>query len=133
MKSGSQSGHAKTHRLVIKTENRIEFKVAWGATFEFPFSLLFGILGLGFCIRLLMHAEGLKTAPLLFSCILCIGFGYYIFGGGLRFYKNTNPIIFDRSFGEFWKGRKPPWQALDRAQLQHYAKLGEIHALQILS
>jgi hypothetical protein len=49
------------------------------------------------------------------------------------FYFGTAPIVFDKSSGHLWKGRKDPNKALDRMAHDEFTRLEQIHSLQLLS
>ena len=64
--------------------------------------------------------------PVLFGAIFtCVG--------GCIFYFGTQPVVFDRQKGFFWKGRTAPHEVLRKDRLKNFAKLDQIHALQLLS
>ena len=60
---------------------------------------------------------------------------YLVFAsaGGAMFYFGTIPIVFDQQRGFYWKGRKAPYEMYNRAALKNYARLEDIHALQLIS
>lgn len=49
------------------------------------------------------------------------------------FWFGTSPIVFDKSVGYFWKGRKSPQDVSDTSSIKKIARLEEIHALQLIS
>jgi hypothetical protein len=48
-------------------------------------------------------------------------------------YFGTTPIVFDKYQGCFWKGRKVPNGVSDSQGIKYFARLDEIHALQLIS
>ena len=64
--------------------------------------------------------------PLIFGLIFAI-IGFFMFR------SMTAPIVFDKSVGHFWKGRKNPREVINIDQIKVHVELGQIHAIQILS
>jgi len=48
-------------------------------------------------------------------------------------YLGTKPIVFDREYGFYWKGRKKPNRDIEYSHPELFTPLNDIHALQILS
>jgi hypothetical protein len=62
---------------------------------------------------------------------LLFGFVIMVVGGCLLYF-GTAYIVFDKYKGVFWKGRKAPDEVSDRKELKYFAKLADIHALQLI-
>lgn len=119
----------RTHRLRKADPNRLEFRAAAGAIVFFGIFLLIG-LGVMFGLGGAMLASGEPPANLLIPVLFG---GVFAAVGGLGIYFGTAPIVFDKHWGYFWKGRKSPQHVFDRTKLKHFAELTDIHALQIVS
>lgn len=119
-----------THRLVSVHPRRLEFRPAPGAVVFYAVFLVVGVgalIGSVVAVRL-SDSDGIQSylLPLLVGSIFTVA-------GGLMMYFGTAPVVFDQSRGEYWKGRVPPHEATRRDDVRHYAKLDDIHALQIVS
>lgn len=121
----------QTYRLVSVDSGRMEFRPSVGAIL---FYLLFLVAGLAvlavFCLPKL-SSDGLAfdTATLV---PLLVGVVFTSVGGYLL-YTGLAPIVFDKTKGAFWKGRKDPEDVIDPNVLDSYTRLDKIHALQFLS
>ena len=121
----------KTHKLETINPERFEFKATIGSK---AFSLLFFFVGLIVTISFIasklsssnFELDETVTIPalcgLVFSCI-----------GVLLFYLETTPIVFDKRKRYFYKGRKTPDEVFDKKSLKAFAKIEDIHALQLVS
>lgn len=128
-KSGGAS--FRTHHLVEVNSNRLEFRTSIGAK---VFIFFFILLGIGIIVGFLfpkMTSGGLSFDKNTIIPIV-IGMLFIIAGGGLLHF-GTTPIVFDKTKGAFWKGRKAPDKVPDRRTLKHFAELEKIHALQLIS
>ncbi len=47
--------------------------------------------------------------------------------------RGTQPIVFDKQSGYFWKGRKNPGEVYRPEAIKCWAELENIHALQLIS
>jgi hypothetical protein len=122
----------RTHRLVSVDHSRLEFKATAGAV---VFSLIFLLVGLGVMIgfpSVRFTAEGSLRLTVDALMPMLIGLIFALAGGALLYF-GTAPIVFDTRQGCFWKGRQRPEQAIDKRLLKNFARLEEIHALQIIS
>lgn len=107
----------RTHKLVAINSARIEFKATITGVFG---CLIFIILGL----VMIFDSTGYGG----------IFIGLIFFSPGAWFlYFVTTPVVFDLGKGVFWKGRKAPDQFLHKNQLKYFAKISDIHALQLIS
>lgn len=127
----SGGSNFRTHKLQQIHPDRLVFKASGGAIATAVGFLGFGLLALVGCMGLALY--GSSTTPWfapLFILVFAVVFG----GIGLYlFIQFGTPIVFDRTKGAFWKGRKEPDQVFDPSQLKCHVKLSEIHALQIIS
>ena len=127
----SGGSNFKTHKLVEVNYHRLEFKAT---VFARIFCMIFLLVGLA-----IFFFFGLKTTdwqefsiqiedifPLIFGLIFAIV-------GGVLLYFSTKPIVFDKTYGYYWKGRKEPSQTYDQGVKKASAPLSDIHALQIIS
>jgi len=121
----------KTHKLVAVNSNRIEFRVLMAIKLVYLIFLLTGIAMItgGFYAMLSSGEFSLteETFAALFLGLVTAGVG------GSLLYFGTAPIVFDQRRGYFWKGRKAPDEILHNEALEHFTKLEQIHALQLIS
>lgn len=110
----------RTRNLKTVSPDRLEFPASLGAKLFAgvfaAFGLLFGGIGVG-----------VRAWP-----VILFG-GLFAVVGLVLFRFGTTPVVFDRRQGAFWRGREAPNEVINRAELKHYAPLGDIHALQLLS
>jgi hypothetical protein len=111
----------RTHKLVNVETWRIEFRASLGACLFHLFFLLIGLGALGLQVYAGEYHFILIIIGLVFASI-----------GGSMLYFGTRPIVFDKSQGAFWRGRKPR-DVGDPRPVKGYAPLQNIHALQIIS
>ncbi len=119
----------RTHKLVEIDFSRVEFKAATAAKLFYSFFFGMGLfVGIGFSLQNnIFDNFSIQTiAPVLFSLI-------FVVVGGLLYYFGTAPIVFDKSVGYFWKGRKSPQDAPEPGAIKKLALLEDIHAVQLLS
>ncbi len=121
----------RTHKLAPASAGRLEFRATAGARL---FYLLFLVAGLAVAIGIPAgeYFKGTFSfgSDLLFP--LLFGLLFASAGGGLLV-VGTRPIIFDKVRGFYWKGRKAPYALPNAAHHKHAARLGDIHALQLLA
>ncbi len=120
-----------THTITKVGSNRIEFRASGGAR---VFSIIFVLMGVGtaFSFSFFHISHGTfslshdTVAPLLFGTV-------FTFIGGGMYYYFTAPIVFDKSKASFYKGRKVPGNGSGNDAMKYFARLEEIHALQLIS
>lgn len=117
LKSGS--ANFRIRKLEAINSARMEFKVTIEAKL---FCLILVITGMS----LLSVPQKIGFLPLL-AC-----FAFSSVGAGMLYFASA-PIVFDLGQGVFWKGRKAPDQFLHENQLKYFAKIKDIHALQLIS
>lgn len=122
-----------THRLVKSNSERFEFRATIGKNL---FGFIFIFIGILMLVRIdlysLLFPEGVISLnmnaikafllPLSFFCM-----------GGIVLYSKKKPIVFDKSNGFFWIGKKTPDKHHDNDTLKYFVELKQIHALQLLS
>ncbi len=129
----AKSGGASfcTHKLTRVNSFRAEFRATVGAQ---AFYLLFLVLGVVLTIVFLSSALSKSGATLSFDAVLPLLIGLvFAITGGAMFYFGTAPIVFDKSSGHFWKGRKDPNKSPARTTQDGFTPLEQIHSLQLLS
>jgi hypothetical protein len=113
--------------------HRMEFN-APRETKNFYFFLIVGLgILFGFCYS--FHTVVILRRELLFSTDMIqplLVSLFFMVGGCCLLYFGTTPVVFDKHKGAFWKGRKAPDEVSDRKELKYFAKLADIHALQIV-
>ena len=121
----------RTRRLVMVTPHRIEFRASVVAKIFFGGFLLGGIgvaLGVS-AFHFLTGTLSFRTETLM---PVLVGIVFAAVGGCLLYF-GTAPIVFDKSRGFFWKGRKTREGVFHSDSSNHFAALEEIHALQLIS
>jgi hypothetical protein len=63
--------------------------------------------------------------------LVAFGTAVAALGGGV-FYFGAAPVVFDKRQGAFWRGRTAPNEVINRLTLKAYAKLDDVHALQVI-
>ncbi len=118
LKSGG--ANFKTHKLVEVSSQRMEYKASVGSI---VFGFIFLLVGLG--VSSIFFFEGFSIFLLLFGVAFAV-VGVFILKSAL------NPIVFDKSEGFFWKGKKTPSMMADINELKVATKLDEIYGLQVI-
>jgi hypothetical protein len=119
-----------THKLAEASPRRLEFKPT---VFVVVFYMIFALVGfgmLGFVIYQEYQAGFAFETDFLF---LVIGGIIFSAVGIILGYLGTKPIVFDREYGFYWKGRKKPNRDIEYSHPELFTPLNDIHALQILS
>ena len=126
-KGGASFG---THNLVSVSQRRMEFKPT---IFAIIFYMIFTVLGFGL-LSSGLYNEFQTSFEFESSNItlLIAGTIFFVVGTTLG-YSGTKPIVFDREFGFYWKGRKKPNRDIEYSHPELFTPLNDIHALQILS
>ncbi len=121
----------RTRKLVMVTPNRIEFRASLAAKIFFG-SFLLG--GMGFAVGVSVSHYSTGSFPLNPDTLvpLIAGIGFAVVGGFLLYF-GTAPIVFDKSRGFFWKGRKARDGVFHSDSTKDFAGLEDVHALQLLS
>ena len=121
----------KTHKLVEVNYQRLEFKAT---IFAKIFCLIFLFAGLAVIFFFGFNEINWQTLSSEFEVLFPLIFGL-IFStiGALLLYFMTKPIVFDKTYGYYWKGRKEPAQSYEQADKKYSVSLYDIHALQIIS
>jgi hypothetical protein len=129
LKSGGSN--FRTHKLVRINNDRIEFKASWGAKLFYGIFILAGFGAMiAFSYQKIGSGDFGMNIESLFP--LLIGLGFSIAGGAMLYF-GTIPIVFDKRFKSFWKGRKSPNMVYDKEELKAFIKLEDIHAIQLIS
>jgi len=119
----------KTHKLVAKHTDRIEFKASVTAIIFFLVFIIFGIIILVVFLFNFKGEIGFKSEIIIPVLVAGCFSGLGVF----MFYYFTTPIIFDRNTGYFWRGRKTPKEAYNIDQIKDIANFKDIHAIQLIS
>jgi len=126
-KGGASFG---THNLVEVSPRRLEFRPT---VFAVIFYMIFALVGfgmLGFVIYQEYQSGFAFETDFVF---LIIGGIIFSTVGIILGYLGTKPIVFDREFGFYWKGKKKPNRDIEYSHPELFTPLNDIHALQILS
>ena len=123
-----------THKLVERTPGRMEFRATVGAKL---FSMVFLLVGLGILIGFSFNLISKGEIIFSFDTIFPMLFGLIFAGVGvLMLFVFTKRVVFDKTIGRFYKGRKSPAemvQQFDPASKNKAVELGRIHALQLIA
>jgi hypothetical protein len=114
----------RTHKLIQIDFSRVEFQASVGAKIFYSIFLVMG-LALAAAFGLADRSED-TVIPVLFGLMFAAI-------GILLMYSGTTPIVFDKTQGYFWKGRKSPQDVVDFRTLKKAAPLDQIHALQLVA
>lgn len=121
----------RSHKLVQVDYTRLEFKATIGAKL---FSFIF--ISVGLAVPVFIGMDTIQNTGQLFQSDFFFGglFGLIFFGvGSFMFYGYAKPVIFDRTKGMYWKGWKAPQQYLAENTVDEGSRIGNIHAIQLLS
>lgn len=121
----------RTHKLVEVRPYRLEFRATTGARLFYMVFILMGIgVFIGFSFKKATSIEFSFDMSMMISLALCL---IFTGAGGFMLYFGTSPIVFDKTKGAFWKGRKSPDEVFDRRDIKDFAQFDRIHALQLIS
>ncbi len=120
----------RTHRLVQRSANRVEFAPTLAAK---AFYLLFLLAGSGVLVfqvhRIRLAQVGLLTQD---GCVPILVGAVFVIVGACMYWFGSTPRVFDRAVGAFWRGRKAPSPLGGVERSGSCAPLSSIHALQLL-
>jgi hypothetical protein len=121
----------KTHKLVEVNFHRFEFKAT---VFTKIFCIIFLLAGLAVFFFFGVNTIDMHNFSMNIESLLPLVFGLiFALIGALLLYFGTKPIVFDKTFGYYWKSRKEPAQTYDQSVKKTSAPLSNVHALQIIS
>jgi hypothetical protein len=109
----------RTRDLVTVNASRVEFPASLGMRL---FAGTFVLLAI---------AAGVVGAVSGGWPLLAFGTAFAALGVGV-FYFGAARVVFDKRQGAFWRGRTAPNEIVNRLSLKAYAKLDDVHALQII-
>jgi hypothetical protein len=119
----------RTHDLKVGVRGRFEFR----ATSYFKETCyLFIVLGLGEATYI---STSNITKGMFFSGNTAVAFlicAAFVATGSYMLKSIAAPAIFDLNEGYFWKGEKEPFKAMNSRKPKSFARLKDIHALQII-
>ncbi len=118
LKSGG--ANFKTHKLVEVASQRMEYKASVGSII---LGFIFLLVGLG--VSSIVFFDGFSIFLLLFGVAFAT-VGVFILKSAL------NPIVFDKTEGYFWKGKKTPSMVSDINELKVATKLDDIYGIQVI-
>ncbi len=119
-----------TRKLVQVSPLRYEFRAALGAI---GFFMIFLVAGLGvLCIAV---SEFIKAGNHFTGTVFFLGVFGIVFSlaGGLMLYFGTRPIVFDKQYNCFWKGKIPADELLYATANELLMPFKEIYAIQLIS
>ncbi len=124
-----------SHKLVRVNPHRLEFRAPLATRLVYIFLLM---VGAGLIVLGVWVSGGLSGTMFsgmeLFNAVIPIVIGCAIScAAGGMLYVDTAPVVFDKSTGYFWKGRKSPDKDTDCTALKCCTRLDDIYALQLIS
>ncbi|MFP4013080.1 MAG: hypothetical protein ACLFVQ_03270 [Chitinispirillaceae bacterium] len=119
----------KTHNLKAEAPDRLVYKASIGARLFYLAFLLSGLAMVIFITPIAVANLKEHGPEMLLPSVVGLIFTIV---GALIYRNGTKPIVFDRQRGFFWRGKTPPDQILRKETLRDWARLDDIHALQIL-
>lgn len=67
------------------------------------------------------------------TVVLSLGALAIISAGVVMMYLSSTPIVFDKTVGLFWKGRKSPDSSISMTDSHNCTRLTDVHAVQLIS
>lgn len=120
-----------THKLVYDSLDRLSFRATFGAKFFYGIFLVVGIVMLVALLPLVgSTAAGQSPSPMILLGVIGL---LFVTIGAAMMKAGTQPIVFDKARGFFWKGRIAPDEVFDRSRIKEHAELSRVHALQLIS
>lgn len=120
-----------THRLYQRNTTKIELKPTIGALIFYWIFLLVGIgITSGILINFYFEQNRCFDMPILIALFIGLVFGIV---GFFLLKTGTTPIVFDKTYSLFWKGKILSGQIPEKELFKEACELQNIHAIQILS
>lgn len=121
----------RTHKLVKENFNRLEFRPT---AFALVFFLVFFLVGLAVMFGFTYLHLSRGTFAFNVESIMPIVLGLIFTTAGILMHRaGSEPRVFDKQKGYYWKGRQGEMGAFDPRKLKVSAELRRIHALQLIS
>lgn len=119
-----------THKLDFVNSSRAEFRATMRMKLFFLLFVFIGVVVFFFITR----SFSSQGSPFYgFTILLWLFPSIFVLVGGVGLFLGTKPIVFDKTKGFFWKGRKTPHRGAKRSSLKDFAELEQIYALQLIS
>lgn len=122
----------RTNHLVVQSPTRFVFRPSFGTLAVATILVLFGLAlaAAGYFVEDIITEPG-EFDPRLAAYLLG---AMFVLAGAFTWYSLSMPIVFDRGFNAYWRGRLPSGQSVpDATRVRDFTPLQEIHALQILA
>jgi len=114
----------KTHNMVQVNNNRMKFTSSLGAKIFYSLFLFMGLgLGTAFAYQQISKGNYGFNFDSLFPSLFGLLFALI---GGMLLYFGTKPIVFEKSGGYCWKGRKNPETVYNMSEVKDCVKLKDI-------
>ena len=128
----------QTHKLAKVDSSRLEFRATAVALLFYLLFLVGGVVAFFTILYKLFLSGGFsfitgKIVRIIIAVVITPLFAIIELISWGMFYSGTTPIVFDNLSGLFWKGRKTPNEVFSENPLTEFAKLKDIHALQLIS
>lgn len=119
-----------TRKLVRVSPHRYEFRASGGAI---VFYLIFLLIGLG--VSFFSVSQMLLSGRFFTGDVLILGAVGLVFAlvGALMLYFGTRPVVFDKQYDCFWKGKIPSDELLYATANELLMPFQEIHSIQLIS
>ena len=128
LKSGGSN--FRTHKLVMISTNRVEFRPT---VFAYVFCSIFMLVGLGVMGGgfYMLYEQGFEWE--VHNVFMIIFGGVFALVGFVLMVFMGSPAVFDTMYGYFWKGRKKADFGIGHTYPDKFTELNQIHALQIIA
>ena len=121
----------RTHRLVAVSAYRLEFRPTAGSLMFGGFFALAGACAFVFPMVFAIKSHNLPSG--LFAIYpMLIGLVFMLVGAWIIRWSST-PVVIDKEEKAIWKGWKSPREVFNVSELEVYAEIKTIHALQLIS
>jgi len=117
-------GWGRTRRIGAVGANRLEFRFLQESVSLYVYFMIIGTVSF-----FIVVSQPRLSAGMIGLALVCM---LLFLGSGLIIFHLTTPLVFDKIRGFFWRGHKKPDDVRVRQRPDSCARLGEIHALQIL-
>ncbi len=119
-----------TRHLVQISPLRYEFRASWGAK---AFYLIFLVIGLG--LDVMSISQIIMSGTVFTEDVIGLGAVGLIFtlAGGLMYYFGTKPVVFDKQYECFWRGKISADELIYATANELLMPFKEIHAIQLIS
>ena len=127
------SVNIQSHRLIQSEPMRMEFRTTVTTYILDCFFCVAGTAIIGFTVFInLQNSDPVLTNDAIFGSLLGL---FFLISGASALKIHSNPAVFDKQIGYFWKGNKQVdmYQYRPGVRSKYSVALSDIHALQLIS